>query len=79
MWLLLHSLRQLRSLSSSASAQSCLFSLAHPFCVPVRCHSLQNTTQMYDLNCYECTRCPNYWSSTAQEWYCYYICEYTNL
>lgn len=30
-----------------------------------------NVTSMYALNTAECGRSPNYWSTTALEWYCY--------
>jgi hypothetical protein len=35
-------------------------------------YTLPNVTAMYNLNCNECGRPPNYFSTTAQEWYCYY-------
>jgi len=31
------------------------------------------TVPMFNANCAECGRCPNYWASTALEWYCYYF------
>lgn len=31
-----------------------------------------NITEIYKLNCAECGRCPNYWSTTALEWFCVY-------
>ena len=29
-----------------------------------------NITTDYDLDCTECGRCPNYWSTTSIEWFC---------
>lgn len=35
-------------------------------------YTVHNGIKMYNLNCAECGRPPNYWSTTAQQWYCYY-------
>ena len=34
-----------------------------------------NVTSMYNYDVSECGRPPNYWSSTALEWYCIYATE----
>ena len=37
-------------------------------------YTYKDTRKMYHANCEECyTRCSNYYSSTAQEWFCYYL------